>query len=48
VGELEKTQPTTGEWVRTFANITTDANELVAEIHDRMPLTWPLLTTPVG
>ena len=27
-----------GEWVRTFAIITTDANELVAEIHDRMPL----------
>jgi hypothetical protein len=30
--------PTTGEWVRTFAIIPTDANELVAEIHDRMPL----------
>jgi len=30
--------PTTGEWVRTFAIITTDANELVADIHDRMPL----------
>jgi putative SOS response-associated peptidase YedK len=27
-----------GEWIRTFAIITTDANELVAEIHDRMPL----------
>jgi putative SOS response-associated peptidase YedK len=27
--------PTSGEWVRTFAIITTDANELVAEIHDR-------------
>jgi putative SOS response-associated peptidase YedK len=27
-----------GEWVRTFAIITTEANELVAEIHDRMPL----------
>jgi putative SOS response-associated peptidase YedK len=27
-----------GEWVRTFAIITTDANKLVAEIHDRMPL----------
>jgi putative SOS response-associated peptidase YedK len=25
------------KWVRTFAIITTDANELVAEIHDRMP-----------
>jgi putative SOS response-associated peptidase YedK len=30
--------PISGEWVRTFAIITTDANELVAEIHDRMPL----------
>lgn len=27
-----------GEWIRTFAIITTDANELVAEIHNRMPL----------
>ncbi len=25
-------------WIRTFAVITTDANDLVAEIHDRMPL----------
>jgi putative SOS response-associated peptidase YedK len=30
--------PTSGELIRTFAIITTDANELVAEIHDRMPL----------
>jgi putative SOS response-associated peptidase YedK len=30
--------PTSGDWIRTFAIITTDANELVAEIHDRMPL----------
>jgi putative SOS response-associated peptidase YedK len=30
--------PTSGEWIRTFAIITTDANELVAEIHDRRPL----------
>src|ERR1700758_2793576 len=30
--------PTSGDWVRTFAIITTDANELVDEIHDRMPL----------
>jgi putative SOS response-associated peptidase YedK len=28
----------TGEWLRTFAVITTDANELVAQIHSRMPL----------
>ena len=30
--------PSTGESIRTFAIVTTDANELVAEIHDRMPL----------
>ena len=30
--------PISGEWIRTFAIITTDANELVSEIHDRMPL----------
>jgi putative SOS response-associated peptidase YedK len=27
--------PASSEWIRTFAVITTDANELVAEIHDR-------------
>jgi putative SOS response-associated peptidase YedK len=31
-------EPASGEWIRTFAVITPDANELVAEIHDRMPL----------
>jgi len=36
MGELQ--EPASGEWMRTFAIITTDANELVAEIHDRMPL----------
>jgi len=30
-------EPKSGEWIRTFALITTNANELVAEIHDRMP-----------
>jgi len=30
-------EPASGEWIRTFAIITTDANEMVAEIHDRMP-----------
>jgi len=34
--ELEK--PASGEWIRTFAIITTDSNELVTEIHDRMPV----------
>ena len=29
--------PVTGEWVRTFAILTTPANDLVARIHDRMP-----------
>jgi putative SOS response-associated peptidase YedK len=33
--------PASGEWIRTFAIIMTDANELVAEIHDRMPLIIP-------
>ena len=31
-------EPTSGEWLRTFAVITTDSNELVAQIHDRMPV----------
>lgn len=30
-------KPRSGEWVRTFAVLTTSANELVARIHDRMP-----------
>src|SRR5438552_15719748 len=30
--------PNSGEWIRTFAIVTTDANELVADIHDRMPV----------
>jgi putative SOS response-associated peptidase YedK len=29
--------PTTGEWERTFAIITVPSNELVGQIHDRMP-----------
>jgi putative SOS response-associated peptidase YedK len=40
--------PTSGEWMRTFAIITTDANELVAEIHDRMPLISHPPTTSAG
>jgi putative SOS response-associated peptidase YedK len=31
-------EPASGEWIRTFSIITTDANALVAEIHERMPL----------
>jgi putative SOS response-associated peptidase YedK len=30
--------PATGEWTRTFTIVTTGANELVAELHDRMPV----------
>jgi putative SOS response-associated peptidase YedK len=30
-------EPASGEWIRTFAVITTEANEMVAEIHNRMP-----------
>jgi putative SOS response-associated peptidase YedK len=31
-------EPASGEWIRTFAVITIDANEMVADIHDRMPV----------
>jgi putative SOS response-associated peptidase YedK len=30
--------PETGEWERTFTIVTTEANDLVAELHDRMPV----------
>jgi putative SOS response-associated peptidase YedK len=30
--------PSTNEWTRTFAVLTTESNELVADIHDRMPV----------
>jgi putative SOS response-associated peptidase YedK len=33
--------PSTQEWVRTFAVITCPANQLVADIHDRMPVIIP-------
>jgi putative SOS response-associated peptidase YedK len=33
--------PASSEWIRTFAIITTDANLLVMDIHDRMPLILP-------
>jgi putative SOS response-associated peptidase YedK len=36
MGELEG--PQQREWVRTFTIITTDANELVAKIHPRLPV----------
>jgi putative SOS response-associated peptidase YedK len=34
-------RPGTDEWVRTFAVITCPANELMSEIHDRMPVIVP-------
>lgn len=30
-----------GDWLRTFAIVTTEANELMAEIHERMPVILP-------
>jgi putative SOS response-associated peptidase YedK len=33
--------PQSGEWIRTVAIITLPSNELVAQIHDRMPLILP-------
>jgi putative SOS response-associated peptidase YedK len=33
--------PQRGEWIRTVAIITVPSNELVGEIHDRMPLILP-------
>src|SRR5262252_8725342 len=34
-------EPASGEWVRTFSIVTTKPNELVAPLHDRMPLILP-------
>ena len=34
-------RPGSEEWVRTFAVITTNSNELVNAIHDRMPVIIP-------
>src|SRR5207249_2854397 len=34
-------KPGTEEWIRSFAVITTTANELVSDIHDRMPVIIP-------
>ncbi len=33
--------PATGEWVRTFTVLTTAPNELIAPLHDRMPVIVP-------
>jgi putative SOS response-associated peptidase YedK len=37
-GLWEKWAPESGEPVETFAVITTQANKLVSEVHDRMPV----------
>jgi putative SOS response-associated peptidase YedK len=45
-GLWENWRSPAGEWVRSFAIITTKPNELCAELHNRMPVvllpeTWP-------
>jgi len=37
-GLYESWQPKPGEWERTFTIVTTDANEVVGPVHDRMPV----------
>ncbi len=37
-GLYESWQPKPGEWQRTFTIVTTSANELLAPVHDRMPV----------
>jgi putative SOS response-associated peptidase YedK len=34
--------PKTDEWTRTFAILTTEANDVVAPVHDRMPVILPV------
>ena len=41
-------EPASGEWLRTFAIITTDANELVADIHTACPSFWRRATMRAG
>ncbi len=40
--------PETGEWLRSCAVVTTPANALVAELHDRMPAILPQRPTRAG
>lgn len=40
-GLYESWQPRPDEWERTFTIITTDANQVVEPIHDRMPVILP-------
>ena len=41
-GLWERWKPAAGEPVETFTIVTTDANEQVARIHDRMPVILPM------
>jgi putative SOS response-associated peptidase YedK len=46
-GLWENWRSPAGEWVRSFAIVTTTPNELCAELHNRMPVvlkpeTWPV------
>jgi putative SOS response-associated peptidase YedK len=46
-GLWENWKSTAGEWVRSFAIVTTEPNQLCAELHNRMPVvlkpeTWPV------
>lgn len=41
-GLWERWKPASGEPVETFTIVTTDANEQVAKIHDRMPVILPM------
>ena len=46
-GLRENWRSPAGEWVRSFATITTTPNELCAELHNRMPVVlkpgdWPV------
>ncbi|HET7729138.1 MAG TPA: SOS response-associated peptidase [Usitatibacter sp.] len=41
-GLWERWQPPEGEPVETFTIVTTDANEAIAKIHDRMPVILPM------
>ena len=55
-GLYESWQSQPGEWERTFTILTTRANELVAQLHDRMPVIlgdaeagqWMFGTTPAS
>lgn len=40
-GLYESWRPTPDEWERTFTIITTEANSVVGEVHDRMPVILP-------